>query len=253
MLALTAPCFSADVVALIEDGALTGTQMRLERNTHLYNRGDDDNHVFLVENGQVKTFTVSDDGKDCVLCIYGPGEVLGELCVLQAGRTETASTMKPTTVFRMSAGELLRVLSRRGKLEGFLRHEAMRIADQQELITSFVTMNSEHRLAVRLLHLARQLGTPHPAGWRIEERITQEELASMVGTTRSRVGFFLKRFADAGLVQRTSESFLLVEEEALRAYLRGRPMNACGQRARPANPASHSTSRSWRKTLEISG
>lgn len=215
----TTSCLSDALGALIRAGGLNSTGITVPRNTHLYNRGDRDAHVFLIERGQVKTYTVSRDGKDCVLCMYGPDEILGELCVLETGRTETASTMMTTRVHRISAGELLRVLARKGLLEEFVRHEAMRIAEQQELITSFVTMNSEQRLAVRLLHLARQLGTPHPNGTRIQERITQEELASMIGTTRSRVGFFLKRFAAAGLVQRTGESFLLVQEDSLVAYL----------------------------------
>lgn len=219
MLSATPPRFSDALVRLISEGGLTSTGITTPRNTHLYNRGDHDSHVFVVERGQVKTYTISHDGKDCLLSLYGPGEVFGELCVLQTGRTETASTMIATKVYRISAAELLRVLAREGMLEEFVRHEAMRIAEQQELITSFVTMNSERRLAVRILHLARQLGTAHPSGTRIQERITQEELASMVGTTRSRVGFFLKRFSDAGFVQRTGDSFLLVEEEGLLAYV----------------------------------
>lgn len=216
----SAGCFAEALEALIRDGGLASTGITVPRNTHLYNRGDRDSHVFLVKIGQVKTFTVSHDGKDCLLRMYGPGDILGELCVLENGRTETASTMMTTKVHRISATELLRVLARKGMLEEFVRHEAMRIAEQQEFIASFVTMNSERRLAVRLLHLARQLGTPHPGGLHIQERITQEELASMIGTTRSRVGFFLKRFAAAGFVRHTSDSFLLVEEEGLLAYLR---------------------------------
>jgi CRP-like cAMP-binding protein len=208
------------VLSLVRDGAVATTSITLQRDVRLYNVGDRDNHVFLVETGQVKTFAISSDGsKDCLLALYGPGAVVGELCVLDSGRTETASAMKTTTVSRMSAGELLRVLSRCGMLEDFVRHEAMKIAQQQELITNFVTMNSEHRLAAAILHLAMQQGKRHPAGIKIEERITHEEFASMVGTTRSRVGYFLKRFSDAGLVRRTRDAALLVEEEGLARYL----------------------------------
>lgn len=211
--------FADCVVGLIRDGTVGSTVMTLPANTRLYNRGDRDDHVFLVHSGQVKTFTVATNGKDCLLSLYGPGDVFGELCVLHNGRTETAAAMKRTTVRRMCARDLIRALGRRGLLEDFVRHEAKRIAEQQEVITSFVTMNSERRLAARILQLARQFGDPHPAGLRIEERITQEELAAMVGTTRSRVGFFLKRFHEAGLVRRSGDSFLLVQEERLAAFL----------------------------------
>jgi CRP/FNR family transcriptional regulator, cyclic AMP receptor protein len=233
--------FSECVATLVREHWLSSTLIQIEANTHLYNLGDRDDHIFLLEAGQVKTFTVTSDGRECLLSLYGPGDVFGELCVLETGRTEAASAMRTTTVLRMSLHELLRVLARRGMLEGFIRYEARRIAEQQELITSFVTMNSERRLAARILHLARHLGTKGPSGLRIEERITQEEFASMVGTTRSRVGFFLKRFADAGLVRRTSESFLVVEEERLAAYVRsGAPVCLNGLPARPLRtPRAH--------------
>ena len=68
-------------------------------------------------------------------------------------------------------------------------------------------------------------GKPEADGTRIAQRITQEELACMVGTTRSRVGFFLKRFADAGLIRRGGGVFLTVEEDALAAYV-GKPGEA---------------------------
>lgn len=194
--------------------------MTLQRDVRLYNIGDRDNHLFLVEHGRVKTYAVSHDGKDCLLGLYGPEQLFGELCVLHTERTEAAAAMKTTVVRRMSADELLRVLQRRNLLDEFVVHMAVRISEQQELIRNFVTMNSEQRLAARILQLARHQGRRHSSGLRIEERITQEEFASMVGTTRSRVGYFLKGFADAGMVKRTRDWHLLVEEERLAAYVR---------------------------------
>lgn len=218
--ALQDTSFSDSVANLVREGSLGSTVMTLQPQTRLYNRGDRDDHVFLVHSGRVKTFTVAFNGKDCLLSLHGPGDVFGELCLVLRGRTETAAAMTTTTVRRMGARDLVRALGTRGLLEDFVRHEAMRVAEQQELITSFVTMNSERRLAARILQLARQIGERQPRGLSIEDRITQEELAAMVGTTRSRVGLFLKRFVDAGLVRRTGgECFLIVDEERLTEYL----------------------------------
>jgi CRP/FNR family cyclic AMP-dependent transcriptional regulator len=207
------------VFGLGHDGSMCTTTLTLDRHTRLYNVGDTDDHVFLIESGQVKTFTVSRDGRECLLALECSGAVVGELCLLSSGRTEGASAMQTTRVRRMSAGELLRVLSRCGMLEDFVRHEALKVAQRQELITSFVTMNSEQRLAARILQLAMHQGKRRPDGIKIEERITHEEFASMVGTTRSRTGFFLKRFSEAGLVRRTPDAALLVEDEGLSRYL----------------------------------
>jgi CRP-like cAMP-binding protein len=105
-------------------------------------------------------------------------------------------------------------------MDGFIDYLALRLQEQQEVIATMVTMDSEQRLASVLLRLSRKIGkrrAPHVSA--IEERITQEELSGMVGTTRSRVGFFLKRFKDAGLVLPSSDPFLVVNEERLAEYV----------------------------------
>jgi hypothetical protein len=87
------------------------------------------------------------------------------------------------------------------------------------MISDLVTAESEYRLAAVVLQLGRKLGTRHGELLLIGERITQEELAGMVGTTRSRIGFFLKRFRAAGLVRRPKHGFLIVHEGRLMDYL----------------------------------
>jgi CRP/FNR family transcriptional regulator, cyclic AMP receptor protein len=197
----------------------SAVQIRVPRNAHVFNVGDRDDAMYLIESGQIKTVTYSRDGKQCLLSIYTSGDVFGELCLLSAGHTETATAMRSTTLRRIPAARFRAALADHELLESFLGYLTLRLTEQQQIITNLVTMDSERRLAAVLLVLADKLGKRQPLGTRIEQRITQEELSGMVGTTRSRVGYFLKRFSEAGLVQRTSDSFLVINEHSLANFL----------------------------------
>jgi len=200
--------------------SLRGAEVHAPKNAHIYNCGDRGADFFLVESGQVKTVAYSRDGKECLLHIYGEGDILGELCLLPLQhRTETATAMCDTVLQRIPLARFRAALADVNLLEAFLAHLTLRLSTQQEMITNLVTMDSEQRLAAALLNLGHQLGKRQPQGICIEHRITQEDLSGMVGTTRSRVGLFLKRFRDAGLVQSTPDARLVIHERNLTEYL----------------------------------
>lgn len=100
-----------------------------------------------------------------------------------------------------------------------MQYLALRIADQQAIIANLVTVDSEQRLGQTLLDLARKLGQQDPRSLRIEQRITHEELAAMIGTTRQRVCGFMRHFRELGLIELSTERFLVVKEAKLTAYL----------------------------------
>ncbi len=104
-------------------------------------------------------------------------------------------------------------------MEGFVQFLAGRLAGQQEIINSLLTANSEWRLASALLRLGQRLGSKGPGNCCIEQRISHEELGAMVGTTRSRIGFLLKRFQKLGLAALTSNRHLVINEAKLRQYM----------------------------------
>jgi CRP/FNR family cyclic AMP-dependent transcriptional regulator len=211
--------FAQRLRGLVEDDSGGATTIRIPRGGHVFNSGDRDDDVYMIETGQVKTVTFSRDGKQCLLSIYAPGDVFGELCQASSGRLETATAMRPTILRRIQSGRFRAALADQDLLEAFLAYLALRVSEQQQIITNLVTMDSERRLAAVLLTLADKIGKRHSTGTRIEQRITQEELSDMVGTTRSRVGYFLKRFAEAGLVSRHPGAFLVVDESGLADYL----------------------------------
>lgn len=211
--------FGEQLRTLVQENSISATTIRIPKHSHVYNCGERDGNIYIVESGQVRTVSLSRDGKRCLLSIYADGDVFGELCMLRDGRTETATAMTMVALRRIPKARLLEVVAEKGLKGSFIQHLTGRLSEQQRIITTLVTMDSEQRLAAVLLRLARKLGRRQGEYLRIAERISQEELAWMVGTTRSRIGFFLKGFIDAGFVCRTGESHLLVHEELLTGYV----------------------------------
>jgi CRP/FNR family transcriptional regulator, cyclic AMP receptor protein len=207
------------LTALLERHVVRSRSVKLDRQEILYSEGQHDQDIYFIEFGQVKSVAYSPNGRDCLLSIYTVGDFVGELGFLHPIRRETVTTMKPTQLRCASFNEFRAALADEGLLDEFLRCLLGRISDQQTVITNMVTMNSEQRLAAVILELAAKLGSRRDGSTHIYDRITQEELSSMVGTTRSRVGLFLKGFKARGLIAE-AESSLAVNEGMLRNYLR---------------------------------
>jgi CRP-like cAMP-binding protein len=155
-----------------------------------------------------------------MLAIHSSGDIFGELCLARlAGRLETATAMEDTLLKRIHCSKFLERLAKDELLEGFIKYMAVRVADQQEVIANLVTVDSEQRLGRTLLGLARKLGKKDPRSIRIDLRISHEELASMVGTTRPRISVFMQRFRNLGLIEMSADYFLIIKEKKLTAYL----------------------------------
>jgi CRP-like cAMP-binding protein len=193
--------------------------VRLDAKQTLYACTAEDNNIYLIESGCLKILMLCRDGKECLLDICGPGDIVGESCLICSERTETVIAMTPTVVRALSRSQFLEGIFNNGLVEESLKYLASKLGEQQQIITQFVTADSEQRLAATLLRLARKLGKRRNGKLWIDEKITHEELAEIVGTTRSRVGYFLKRFRTARLIEPTSHSFLLVNEKLLDEYI----------------------------------
>jgi CRP-like cAMP-binding protein len=204
---------------LIRLGSPCASVIQFAKREVVYGCLERDRNVYVVERGLVKAVAPSRDGKECLLGIYTDGDVFGDLSLFGGVRLETVTAMTPTVLSRISSVQLLDALSDPRLREEFIGYLARRLAEQQQLITDLVTTDSEYRLAAILLQLARKLGIRQGPLLRIEARITQEELSAMVGTTRSRIGFFLKRFHQAGLVARTASCALIVHEPRLDEFM----------------------------------
>ncbi len=194
--------------------------IKIAKHDNVYTVGEAIEMVYFIESGKVKLVMVSPEGKECMLAIHGAGDIFGELCLSGLkGRMETASAMEDTVLKQVPCGKFLERLATDSLLEGFIKYLTVRVSNQQEVIANLVTVDSEQRLGQTLLQIARKLGKKDPRSIRIDLKISHEELASMVGTTRPRISAFMQRFRNLGLIEMSVEHHLIVKEHKLMAYL----------------------------------
>jgi CRP-like cAMP-binding protein len=171
------------------------------RNETIYSQGDAAETVMYIQKGGVKFSVVNGSGKEAVVGMFGPCDFFGEGCMAgQPLRMGTASAITPTTLLVIQKKELLRVLHEEHELsDQFIAYMlAHNIRVEEDLIDQLFN-SSEKRLARTLLLLARYGKQEQPD--RILPKVSQETLASMVGTTRSRVNFFMNKFRKLGFIE----------------------------------------------------
>ena len=166
----------------------------------VYRQGDPADSVFFIQSGKVKKTVVSEQGKEAVVALPGTGDFFGEGCLTgQTLRLATTSAMTECVIVRISKADITRVIHKEPAFaELFIAHLLARNTRVEEDLVDQLFNSSEKRLARVLLLLANfgKEGRPEP----IIAKISQETLAEMVGTTRSRVSFFMNRFRELGLI-----------------------------------------------------
>lgn len=206
--------------AALQYGVGNVGKIRVTRNQTIYNHGDRESVIYLIECGRVKLHTLLPEGRECLLGIYQEGDIFGETCL--AGleeRQETAVAMTDATLRKIPYSTIRPRLSDASLAESLIPYLAMRIFQQQQFSMNLFIRYSERRLGRMLLLLADSLGRPGPSSTRIEQRISHEELSEMVGTTRPRVSKFMRRFRELGLVDRDARRHLIIRMGKLSDYL----------------------------------
>jgi CRP/FNR family cyclic AMP-dependent transcriptional regulator len=186
---------------------------------YIYTHGDRATHLYVVARGVVKTEMVTAAGKRGVIDIHTVGDLIGDLCLAQGQRQEAAVALTPAELRLVPGPTFSQILFQNGLHAEYAGHLATRIFQQQRRILRFVTDNSERRLGAILLDIARKFGWRQGGHLHIGCRLTQDDLAEMVGTTRSRIGFFLKEFRRLGLVRLARGRTMIVDDAALSLYL----------------------------------
>jgi len=214
-----APAQATSLREIFDRHTLATTRLRIEGQQGVYATGDEDEALYLIEQGQVKISMASAEGKDCLLAIYGPGELFGESCFDgNSKRSETATTMTFTIVRRATKRDFLGEVERAAATELLLKHLALRLQERQLAVFDLITNDSEQRLAKILAAFAEKLGRPDGAFLRLEHRISHEELSQIVGTTRPRITAFMQRFRTLGLIETVGRS-ISVHRQRIRAFL----------------------------------
>ena len=181
------------------------TSLPVPKHQTVFSQGDAADAVFLIQTGKVKLSVVSREGKEAVLAILEPGAFFGESCLAgQTVRMATATAQEASTLVRIAKQAMIRVLHKEPTFSelfmSYLLSHSMRI--EEDLVDQLFN-SSEKRLARVLLLLAHfgKDGKPET----VIPKISQETLAEMIGTTRSRVSFFMNKFRKLGFIEYNGE------------------------------------------------
>jgi len=191
-----------DPAAFLAKTGLGRTIVNLKKHQTIFSQGDTADAVFYIQQGRIKVTVISKRGKEATIALLGAGEFLGEECIaaIQPQRMATATAIAAATLLKIDRKEMVRVLHQEKRFsEVFVSYLLARNARIQEDLVDQLFNSSEKRLARALLLLAQfgKDGAPEA----VIPKLSQETLAEMVGTTRSRVSFFMNRFRKLGFIE----------------------------------------------------
>ena len=201
---------------------ITATKRVKDRDI-LFRKGDEGSQAYVILSGRLKITSAGEDGKETVLRIMDPGEVLGEIALLDGQpRSATVTALERTELLVIQRRDFLPFLERHPKtaiklletISGLVRSISSQLEDR-------VFLNLPNRLARKLIALADNYGKPHAEGTRIDLRISQGELGEMVGTSRESINKQLRAWTEEGIArhERGYLTILAMEElEDLAGY-----------------------------------
>jgi CRP-like cAMP-binding protein len=192
---------SFDPEAFLDTAGVARKIAEFRRGESIYSQGEAAESVMYVQKGGVKFSVVNGSGKEAVVAMFGPSDFFGEGCMAgQSVRMGTATAITPTTLLVIEKDALLRVLHTEHELsDHFISYMLAHNIRVEEDLMDQLFNSSEKRLARTLLLLARYGKQNQPN--RILPKVSQETLAEMIGTTRSRVNFFMNKFRKLGFIE----------------------------------------------------
>jgi CRP-like cAMP-binding protein len=191
-----------DLAAFLVTAGVGRRIVQLKPRQTFFSQGSPADSVFYLQTGRAKLTVVSHDGKEATIALLRAGEFVGEESLASVGglHMATASAVTACTALRIERGEMVRVMHEEHSLsEMCLKFLLVRSMQTQADLVAQLFDSSERRLA-RILLLMAEFGEPGKPEHLIPP-ITQETLAEMIGTTRSRVSFFMNRFRKLGLIE----------------------------------------------------
>jgi CRP/FNR family cyclic AMP-dependent transcriptional regulator len=192
---------SFDPQVFLDTAGVSKKVAEYRRGESIFTQGDGAVSVMYIQRGGVKLSVVNGSGKEAVVAMYGPTDFFGEGCMAgQTVRMATATALAPTTLLVIDKNEMLRVLHEEHELSdrfiGYMLAHNIRV--EEDLVDQLFN-SSEKRLARTLLLLARYGKQDQPD--RSLPQVSQVTLAEMIGTTRSRVNFFMNKFRKLGFIE----------------------------------------------------
>jgi CRP/FNR family cyclic AMP-dependent transcriptional regulator len=195
----TVPVFDAQ--AFLDTAGVSRKVAEFRKKETIFSQGDPAKNVLYIQKGGVRLSVVNETGKEAVVAVLGPGDFFGEGCLAgQPIRIGSAMAIAATAVLMIEKKEMMRVLHAEHEFsDRFITHMLSRNIRVEEDLVDQLFNSSEKRLARTLLLLARYGTQDKPQ--MVLPKISQEMLAEMVGTTRSRVNFFMNKFRKLGFIK----------------------------------------------------
>jgi CRP/FNR family transcriptional regulator, cyclic AMP receptor protein len=190
-----------DAQDFLDSAGVARKIVKFRRSEKIYSQGDPAKGVKYIQTGSVKLSVVNEVGKEAVVAMLGPCDFFGEGCLAgQAVSMATATAIVPTSILFIEKNEMMRALRTEHAFSDlFISHMLVRNIRIEEDLIDQLFNSSEKRLARTLLLLARYGKEDQPHG--VVPKVSQETLAEMIGTTRSRVNFFMNKFRKLGFIK----------------------------------------------------
>ena len=217
----------AALFATIDPAAVTElistmTVTHVARGSVIFRQGDTGDRLYVISAGKVKLGQHSSDGRENLLAVLGPGEVVGELSLFDPGpRSATATAVVDSELYELGHQLFVRWLAVNPEAApGIIADLARRLRQTDEALADLVFTDVPGRVAKALLDMADRFGTPTDAGLRVEHDLTQEELAHLVGASRETVNKALADFTTRGWIRRDGRALVLRNVDRLRRRAR---------------------------------
>jgi len=190
-----------DLQSFLDTAGVARKVVEFKKKETIFSQGDPGENVLYIQKGAVRLSVVNETGKEAVVAVLGPRDFFGEGCLAgQPLRMGTATAVTPTTTLTIEKREMIRMLhSEHAFSDRFIAYMLSRNIRIEEDLVDQLFNSSEKRLARTLLLLARYGKQDKPQ--RVLPKIPQEMLAEMIGTTRSRVNFFMNKFRKMGFIK----------------------------------------------------
>jgi CRP-like cAMP-binding protein len=186
------------------------TQKWFPRGAKIFQEGEPADCLYILRRGMVKLISLSDKGKETILHILKPNEVFGELLLAEERRPFAAVALEDSLVAVISQQSFVELLSTIPAVAlSFIRLLSKRLATVERELAEFGHTWSHHRLARVLLQLSKKYGKELPTGTLINARLTHEDLANLIGTSRETVTTQLSKFNRMGLLKREASRFVV--------------------------------------------
>jgi CRP-like cAMP-binding protein len=193
------------------------TMREVERGRVILRPDEQARMVYVIKEGRVKISRYSPEGKEQILALLEPGDVFGELALVRSSEPVQVEAFENTLVCVMQSEDFLALIRRQPEVAlQVMKILAERLRAAEEEIADLVFRDVPGRLASLLLRLARAYGDAGPAGRRLALRLTHQDIAAMIGSTRETVTAILNRFRDDGLISVDRRHIVIRDQDGLK-------------------------------------